>query len=323
MPSVHKPRAGSLQFWPRKRAKRIYTRVRSWSKGKDVKLMGFAGYKAGMTHVIYTDNKPNSITKGEKITTPVTIIECPPLKILSLKLYKQTSSGSKLFSQINNPSVDKNLKKKVSLVKKNKEMKEVSLEEVNEVRAVVYTQPVLTGIGKKKPEIFEVKIGGNVKEAFEYGKGLFEKDVKVSEIFESGQFVDIQAVSKGYGFEGPIKRFGISLKSHKSEKKRRSAGNLGAWTPTKTSHTVPQHGQRGFHQRTEYNKQIFMVQADSSLVTPKGDFLHYGKLKNEFILIKGSIPGAKKRLVRMNSSIREKKQQDKVDLSYISTSSKQ
>tara|TARA_Y100000310_G_scaffold340387_1_gene435948 strand:+ start:3371 stop:4342 length:972 start_codon:yes stop_codon:yes gene_type:complete len=323
MPSVHKPRAGSLQFWPRKRAKRIYSRVRSWGKDNDVKLLGFAGYKAGMTHIVYTDNKPHSPTKGEKITTSVTVIECPPLKFFSLRCYKQTSYGLKLVSQINNSKVDKNVQRKVDIVKKVKEQKEVSLDDIKEVRVVVYTQPGLTGLGKKKPEVFEVKIGGDVKEAYEYGKQLLEKEVKVSEIFEEGQFVDIHAISKGYGFEGPIKRFGISLKSHKSEKKRRSAGNLGAWTPSKTSHTVPQHGQRGFHQRTEYNKQIFKIGNDKEEVTPKGDFLHYGKLKNEYLLVKGSIPGSKKRLIQFGVSMRGKRKQDKPEISYISKESKQ
>ena len=123
MPSVHKPRAGSLQFWPRKRAKRIYSRVRSWGKDNDVKLLGFAGYKAGMTHIVYTDNKPHSPTKGEKITTSVTVIECPPLKFFSLRCYKQTSYGLKLVSQINNSKVDKNVQRKVDIVKKVKEQK--------------------------------------------------------------------------------------------------------------------------------------------------------------------------------------------------------
>ncbi|MBW2999343.1 50S ribosomal protein L3, partial [Candidatus Woesearchaeota archaeon] len=75
------PRSGSMQYWPRKRAKRAYARVRSWAAGKEPKLLGFAGYKAGMSHISFTDPRKSSTTKGMEITWPVTIIECPPVKV--------------------------------------------------------------------------------------------------------------------------------------------------------------------------------------------------------------------------------------------------
>ena len=73
MPNVRKPRAGSMQYWPRKRAKKETARVRSYAKIKEAKPLGFAGYKAGMTHVLVTDNRAKSQTKGEKISMPVTV----------------------------------------------------------------------------------------------------------------------------------------------------------------------------------------------------------------------------------------------------------
>lgn len=60
MSTIRKPRAGSLQFWPRKRAKRPYTRVRRWNSTNQVQLLGFAGYKVGMTHAVFKDNRNNS-----------------------------------------------------------------------------------------------------------------------------------------------------------------------------------------------------------------------------------------------------------------------
>ena len=80
MPTTRKPRKGSMQFWPRKRAKKQTARVRSWASSKEIKPLGFAGYKAGMTHAIVIDNRQKSLTKGEKISTPVTVIECPVIK---------------------------------------------------------------------------------------------------------------------------------------------------------------------------------------------------------------------------------------------------
>ena len=75
MGKVNKPRSGTLQFWPRSRARRSYPKVRSWAKQKNISLQGFAGYKAGMTHIQFSDNRPNSPNKGSVITWPVTIIE--------------------------------------------------------------------------------------------------------------------------------------------------------------------------------------------------------------------------------------------------------
>ncbi len=322
MPRAHKPHSGSLQFWPRSRAKRIYPRVRSWAHETKPKLLGFTGYKVGMTHLIYNDTRTTSVTKGEKVTTAATLVECPPLKILAIRAYTSTAYGLEITFQLNASSLDKLLGRKISLPKQLKEGKEGKLDSVTEIRVVAYTQPSLTGFGKKKPEIFEIKIGGVVNEAYTYSKSLLGKEIGLSEVFEAGQFVDSHGISKGYGFEGPIKRFGISLKSHKSEKKRRSAGNLGAWTPSKTSHTVPQHGQRGFHQRTEYNKYIFMINKDPSLVMPKGDFPHYGKIRTEYLVLKGSLVGARKRMIYFTPSIRQKKS-IKLEPVYISLESKQ
>ena len=40
---------------------------------------------------------------------------------------------------------------------------------------------------------------------------------------------DIVAITKGYGWQGVIKRFGGKLQSHKNSKKRRQHGNMGAF----------------------------------------------------------------------------------------------
>nr|MEB3816445.1 50S ribosomal protein L3 [Desulfurococcales archaeon] len=85
----HAPRRGSLGFSPRKRASRLVPRVRSWPDidlGKPA-LLGFLGYKVGMTHVFMIDDRPGSPTAGKEIFVPVTIVETPPLFVLALRLY--------------------------------------------------------------------------------------------------------------------------------------------------------------------------------------------------------------------------------------------
>ena len=120
MGKVYGPRHGSLQFWPRKKAKRTTALVKSWVKSKNVTLQGFAGYKAGMTHIVIKDTRPNSLTKNEELVMPVTVIECPTLKLFSIRFYKKTPYGSQVITEILNPKLDKVLERKLFLPKENK-----------------------------------------------------------------------------------------------------------------------------------------------------------------------------------------------------------
>src|SRR3989338_4716057 len=110
MGNIRHPRRGSMQFWPRSRAKHAIALVRYWpaeregqspsvQKGKlpllesKVKPLGFIAFKAGMTHLMVNDNRPKSLTKGESIMLPSTILECPPLTVMGIAFYKHTISG--------------------------------------------------------------------------------------------------------------------------------------------------------------------------------------------------------------------------------------
>ena len=91
MGSTSRPRKGSLQYWPRKRAARILPSL-NWKgiskENKDKKILGFIGYKVGMKSSFVKDNTEDSMTKGKRIVIPSTIIECPPMKIYSIRFYK-------------------------------------------------------------------------------------------------------------------------------------------------------------------------------------------------------------------------------------------
>src|SRR3989338_3513611 len=118
MGKVHRPRHGSLQFWPRKKSKKMYAKVKAWSNIKNISLLGFVGYKAGMTHILIKDNRPNSITKGEQLVLPVTVIECPALKVYGIRFYKQTAYGLILNTEVVNHRLDKDIYKKITKSKK-------------------------------------------------------------------------------------------------------------------------------------------------------------------------------------------------------------
>ena len=313
------PRKGSLQYWPRKRAKRQHARVRTWSENESG-VLGFAGYKAGMTHVIATDTDKNSLTHGQEIQVPVTIIECPPLKVAGVRFYQdQGVYGEKTATEVRFQA-DKQLAR-TTVWNKTGDLSKINAEDYSRATLVVHTQPGLTGIGQKKPHVFELGFGGSVQETIDFAKE--NKELAVADIFKPGEFLDAHAVTKGKGWQGVVKRFGAGLRSHKSEKGVRKAV-LGPEGYGKVMYHSLQAGKMGYHLRTEYNKQVVDIK-EAEEVQIQGGLLRYGNAKNTVLLIKGSIQGPKKRLITLIKGIRKnpKKSTKPLAVNHVSTRSQQ
>ena len=295
-----------MQFWPRVRAKREYVRIRHPVEEKDVKLVGFSGYKVGMTHLIATDNSKTTLTKGKPIYIPVTVIETPPIKIAGVRLYKRSLDGLKAITEKITMKLDKEVARKIDVPKKEKE---INFQEVDEVRAIVYTQPSLTTIGKKKPEIFEMTVGGKDNKAkYDYIIQNIGKEIKVNDILREGQAIDIHGVTKGKGYQGPVKRFGVAIRHHKSEKTKRGPGSRGAWCGQgHMMYRTAYASKTGYNQRTELNKWIVKIGEKPEEINAAGGYMHYGFLKNPYLLIKGSVMGPAKRMIRLTPSMRPNK----------------
>jgi len=309
-----KPRAGSLAFWPRKRAKRIYPRVNSWPETEKTKTLGFAGYKAGMAHVLLLDTRKTSPTKGEEISVPVTVLDCPPLLVLGVRAYKMTSNGYVAFTEVLDDKVkdDKDLKRKlvVGKYKKVERIKaiEKNLDKIKKIRLIVKTRPRESGLNKKRAEIFEIEVGGKeIQEKWNYSKEMIGKELKIKDVFKEGEFIDAIAVTTGKGTQGPVKRFGVTIQTRKAAGKRRHVGSLGSETPRNVLWTVPYAGQMGFQTRTEVNKRIVKIGEDGKEITPKSGFVNYGVIKRDYVLVEGSLPGPRKRLIRLRTAIRPPK----------------
>ncbi|MBI4440374.1 50S ribosomal protein L3 [Candidatus Woesearchaeota archaeon] len=312
-----------MQYWPRKRAKHV--RVRYWAVSPSAKPLGFAGFKAGMTHIIIKDNRTSSITKGEQISVPVTIVECPPLRAFAVNFYKNSAYGKSISSQIFSSNADKELARTLPIPKKEARKFE-DVGNFDDLKLVVHTQPKFTGIGQKKPSVFEVGIGGKKEEKLEYAKNILGKEIAISDVFKEGDQVDIHSITKGKGFQGPVKRFGVSIRQHKSEKTKRGPGTLGPWRGQgKVMYRVAHAGQMGYHLRTEFNKWVIKIGKKEEQITPKGGFINYGVVKNPFVLLKGSVGGPKKRMVRMNLATRPRSNipTQAPSISYTSMESKQ
>ena len=321
MPRKRFPRRGSLQVWPRVRAKRAYARVRNCKQTEEIKLGGFVGYKAGMTHIVVNDTYPTSPTKGTEVTWPVTVLECPSMKAISLKFYKNFGNETNSVGEIYAENIDKTVNRYTTLPK---ELKNNEPKDFDFVRLVVYTQPKLTNV-KKTPEVLELPISGAKDKAVEYGKKILNTEIKISDLFKENQLIDVHGVTKGKGVQGPVKRFGVAILSHKAHKTKRGVAGLGPWNPSKVSYRRPVAGKMGFHTRTEYNKYLLKIGNKPLDVIPKGDFIDYGKIKSDYILIKGSVVGSRKRAIILTNPRRENKKLllPQLEIKYISKASKQ
>ena len=316
MPRTRKPRNGSLQFWPRVRARRLYPRIKSFKKTVNIKPLEFACYKAGMTHIQYIDTDNNSPTKNKIVSKAVTILEAPSLLVLALKFYKKSHYGLQSVGEYWNNKIPDFVRRKYP---KNK-IKNNYEGDFDDVRLIVSTQPHKINL-KKTPEIFEIHIGGNdKKKKLEYAKSLLGKEISARDIFNEGEYVDVTSITKGKGFQGPVKRFGIKIQGRKDKQHHRHVGSVGQERPGKIRWTVARPGQMGLHQRTEYKKRIIKI-GDNGLEF-KGGIINYGNIKKDYIIMEGSVPGSKKRLIILRVSIRPKLSKP-VSISYLSKESKQ
>jgi large subunit ribosomal protein L3 len=328
MAKGHKPVAGSRAFWPRKRAKRIYpaTVKTGGVQGDKIIPLAFAGYKAGMTQIFYTDTRKGSATSGQEIAEAATIIDCPPLVVCGIKIYRTDASGNLVNEgTVWAEKLSKDLERKLDIPKKphmKKELVGKRLDELSDVRIIVSTKPRESGMEKKKPEVFEIPVSGDVEKQWAYALEKLGSEVNPSDVFSAGEIVDVRAVTKGKGFAGVVKRFGVKVRSRKSGGKRRHIGNIGSVGHGRVlPGAVAMAGQLGFQNRTEYNKKILKIGEDG--IQPKGGFTGYGKVPKNYLLIEGSVPGPRKRLVMLGKATRYKGAPQPVELSHVSLESQQ
>ena len=311
MPKHNKPNRGSMAFSPRKRARSETPHISSWAavEGDDPKILGFAGYKVGMSHIMAVDYRKKSTTAGQEIRMPVTIVEIPPMKVIGTRGYIQDTYGLRTLTEAWEKKIDKDLERTLPIPKGHNAKaawKKMSDSDLEEVRLLVHTQPrMVTGIPKKRPEIMEMAVGGGSVDAqIEFAKEMMGKEFTMSDFTQDGEMLDAIAVTTGYGFQGHVKRWGVKLLTHKNSKHRRMIGNLGPFSPGYVVSTVPQAGQTGYHQRTEYNKRLLKIGDNPDEINPKGGFLNYGLIRGNYALLHGSLPGPSKRLIRFRKAVR-------------------
>ena len=312
------PRRGSLAFYPRVRAKSEEARLRNWPELNDnTSLLGFAGFKAGQIQVMTIDDKEKTPNFGKQLDNSSTVIATPPINIIGIRCYRKDLYGEKAFIDAYSKDFPKGLERKFKTKynEKSFERIESSIDLISSFFAIASVFPKKANLSQKKPFVFEIGVSGkDNKTKYDYLKGILGKEIKISDVFQNGQLIDVSGITRGKGVEGPITRFGVKRKQHKSRKSVRALGTLGPISPAVVMYSVPRQGQRGFHQRTEYNKRILLVSSDVSSQTaslssklsinPPGGFKHFGLVTTDYIVVRGSIPGVPKRLVKMRQPIR-------------------
>jgi len=257
----------------------------------------------GMATAVVKDNSPDSMTKGKKIALPVTIIETPNMKIFSVRFYKNGKVMKDVV--VSNEPI---LKRIVKVPKEIKPLESQAPKEFDDIRLVVYSIVKSSGI-KKTPDIIEFAIHAPNK--LEFAKSMISREITIKDFIHSG-LVDIRGLTKGHGLTGPVKRFGITLKQHKTEKGVRRPGSLSPWHPARVTFRTPMAGQYGCFSRVHYNYNVLSSSSISEKdINPKQGFMHYGKIKSSYLLVKGSVQGPAKHQLLLTFSFRPTKHTSK------------
>ncbi|KAJ7611357.1 ribosomal protein L3-domain-containing protein [Mycena polygramma] len=178
--------------------------------------------------------------------------------------------------------------------------------------------------------------GGSIPDKVEFAHGLFEKPIEVGSVFEQDECVDVIAVTRGHRFEGATHRWGTKKLPRKTLRK---VACIGAWHPSNVLCCVCQSKYvYEYYHRTELNKKIYRIGSATDdthastesditkkLIMPMGGFPHYGIVKNDFLMLKGSIPGTKKHVITIRKSLMVhmlRRDLKKVQLKFIDTASK-
>ena len=110
-----------------------------------------------------------------------------------------------------------------------------------------------------------------------------------ADIFAAGDKIDATATSKGKGFQGAIKRHGLSRgpMAHGSKYHRHAGSNGACSDPSRVFKGKRMAGHMGSERVTVQNLEVVRVDADKNL-----------------LLVKGAVPGPKKAMVMLKETVK-------------------
>jgi large subunit ribosomal protein L3e len=317
-----------------------------------------------MTHILREVEKPGSkLHKKEKVEA-VTIIETPPMMVVGVVGYIETPRGLRVLKTVWAEHLSEECKrrfyknwcksKKKAFTKASKkwgdEEGKKSIEEdfntmkkyCKVIRVICHTQQKLVKLRQKKAHIMEIQVNGgkDISEKVDWCRERLENPAPVRKVFAQDEMIDVIGVTKGHGFKGVTYRWGTKKLPRKTHKGLRKVACIGAWHPSRVGYTVPRAGQHGYHHRIEANKKIYKIgksiavdkanaRCETDLtdktITPMGGFVRYGTVREDYLLIKGCVPGPPKRPLTLRKSLRSKTNKaftEQVNVKFIDTSAK-
>jgi len=138
-----------------------------------------------------------------------------------------------------------------------------------------------------KRTVRELRMNADLVAKYEVGA-----PVKLEEVFEVGQFVDVQGVTRGRGFTGVMRRwnFAGAVRTHGTHEYKRHGGSIGTnMTPGRTLPGLKMPGHYGDETMSVLNLKIERIVPEESL-----------------LLVRGGVPGARRSLVTVRGAVKKK-----------------
>lgn len=158
--------------------------------------------------------------------------------------------------------------------------------QIKTLEADGYSAVQVTAGVKRASLLTKPEAGHLAKAKVEAGRGLWElrvADDKIADfsvggeikadIFEVGQIVDVQGVTKGKGFQGTIKRHNFKMgdATHGNSLSHRSPGSIGQrQTPGRVFPGKKMSGHMGAETQTTQRLQVVKVDAERGLIAVRG-----------------------------------------------------
>jgi large subunit ribosomal protein L3 len=118
--------------------------------------------------------------------------------------------------------------------------------------------------------------------------------IPLNEVFEEGQYVDVQGTTRGRGFTGVVRRWSFAgfVQTHGTHEYRRHGGSIGTnMTPGRTLPNVKMPGQYGNETVSVLNLRVAKIIADKGI-----------------LLIEGGIPGSREGQIFVRGAVKKKNQ---------------
>jgi large subunit ribosomal protein L3 len=165
---------------------------------------------------------------------------------------------------------------------------------------------VIVGLGERKDKHTSKPMAGQFKKVGQTPKRFVRElrlsaeavakyevgaKVKLDEVFEPGQFVDVQGKTRGRGFSGVFRRwnFAGAVQTHGTHEYKRHGGSIGTnMTPGRTLPGLKMPGQYGNETISVLNVKVQKIIPDQHL-----------------ILIEGGVPGARNGLVTVRGAVKK------------------